>query len=186
MKNKMLGKIYKGKENLKDKIARYGFNMYPSNVFTGGQMTYIAPCRTEILVTQKRNWRTRGLFGNVFGGLMYAATDTLPMALLHFNIDRKKYLLWDKSGEIIYKKPAYCKFLFTHVCITPEYIQQLNEELEANGVCNAEFRFDIVDINDVVYASIFKVVHIENKAQYNARKQAKGQGYEASSAIMKR
>lgn len=186
MKKQMIKKIFKGKEGLKDKITRYGFNAFPSNLFTGGQVTYISPCKTELLVTQKRNWRTRGLFGNIFGGLMYAAIDTLPMVLLNFNIDRKKYLMWDKSGEIIYKKPAYCKYLFTHILITPEHIKQINDELENNGVCNAEFRFDIVDGNEVVYASIFKVVHIEDKAQYHARKQAKGQGYETSSAIIKR
>ena len=51
------------------------------------------------------NWRTRNIYGTLFGGALYAATDPLYAMLIKVGLG-KDYIARDKAGTIRYLKPG--------------------------------------------------------------------------------
>jgi hypothetical protein len=164
-----------GKEKKLTTLSRIAFNLYPAHLMTGGRLLYFSPCNRRALMTLPKTWRTRGLLGNIFGGNMYAAIDAIPMVLMFKNIDRKRFLMWDKSGHIHYKKPAYCKRLYASLDISEEEQTLIIDTLEREGQYDFHIQFSLVCSKGHVYANVDKVVHLECKQRFAERRNAKQQ-----------
>lgn len=158
----------KGDETLKTRTIRRLFNIIPNHYFSGGRVIYLSPCMTKGIVTLPYSYRTINVFGNTFGGSLFAGTDPMGMALTFLNIDWKRYVPIDKSSTIKYIRPGKSR-LYAILELSDEEKRVMNDALEQNGHYLYNCKIDIVDINKKVYAQIEKVVHIECKIRLKER-----------------
>jgi acyl-coenzyme A thioesterase PaaI-like protein len=160
------------KEIFRMRVIRILFNLIPSHFFSGGRIIYMSKDYKSAIARVKKTWITRGIFGNVFGGVMYSSLDHVPMAMA-VNIFGKKYVIWDKFGDIKYIKPAYTKHLYSYVTISDEQLKKAYIELEKSNITILKMTFDLVDKNGKLYATLSKDLHVEDKTHYLSRKKIK-------------
>lgn len=159
-------------ERKKNTWARRGFNLFPSHWFAGGKAVHFSPEDRQVLMVLKRTWRTMGWFGHLSGGKMYSATDPLPLTLLYNSLDNKRdYVIWDKQAEICYLKPAYGRVLVANIRISDTQRDNMLSDLAQNGVHTATVDFTLNCLKGEVHATVRKVVHVETKSRFRARKE---------------
>jgi len=141
---------------------KWALNLYPPFLFTGTYIKKIATDWKSVDVCIRKSLLTRNYVGTTFGGSLYAACDPFYMLMMVklFGID--DYIIWDKAGEIDYKKPARSKITYRFT-ITDDDIKNINEELNRRGKSLPEFRADGLDKNGQVCCSVRKVVYIKKK-----------------------
>ena len=97
-------------------IYKYGFNWSPMYRRTTAKITEVSDDLHRVVIRLKINWKNRNYAGTIFGGSMLAATDPIYMIQL-IQILGDDYVVWDKSVEARYLRPAKSKvtgeFLFT-------------------------------------------------------------------------
>ncbi|GLR72630.1 DUF4442 domain-containing protein [Agaribacter marinus] len=158
----------KGKETFKTRCIRRAFNFIPNHYFSGGRVIYLSPCMTKGIVTLPYCYRTINVFGNFFGGSMFAGTDPMGMALTFLNINWKKYVPIDKTTTIKYIRPGKRR-LYAILELFDEEKETMNQSLELTGHYLYTCSIDIVDANMKKYAQVDKVVHIECKQRLKNR-----------------
>jgi len=156
------------KENFKSKIRRLTFNLFPAIRGTGVWVGFISEDYREIHIRLPLSWRTRNYVGTVFGGSIYASTDPFYMLQL-MHILGKKYVVWDKSAQIKFKKPikktVYAKFL-----ITDEILNEIKENVKNNNTYTIDLPVLLQNKEAIVYAEIIKTIYIADKTYYQNRK----------------
>lgn len=153
-----------------DTLQRWLFNCYPAHWFSGGKMAFLSSDYRYCKVILRKNWRTRGLFGNIFGGNLYAGIDAMPMALLKKRLGHDRFVVWDRSGEINYLKPAYCKMLVAEIHLPDEIFNVAMSQIEQGEAAHITFSFDLTCPRGTLYARVTKVVHVECKTRFLKRK----------------
>jgi hypothetical protein len=101
---------------------------------------------------------------------MFAAVDPIPMLQL-VNLLGDDYIVWDKSAEIYFRRPAhvdlYAEFRFSEVeLVSIKNRLTLENEIDIvkhTQLCNC----------DVVYCEIYKTLYISTKAFYQQKRKNK-------------
>ena len=155
-------------ENFRSKLKRLFFNLFPAIRGTGGWVSFISDDWRELHIRLPLSWRTRNYVGTVFGGSIYASTDPFYMVQL-INILGDKYVVWDKSATIKFKRPIK-KSVFARFLITDEILAEIKNNVKENGFYNIELPILLQDKQKIVYAEIIKTIYIANKTYYQERK----------------
>ncbi|WP_339833997.1 DUF4442 domain-containing protein, partial [uncultured Flavobacterium sp.] len=71
-----------------------------------GKITFVSDDLFLVKVKIKLSYKNRNYVGSMFGGSLFSATDPIYMIQL-MHILGNDYVVWDKSSEIRFKKPAY-------------------------------------------------------------------------------
>jgi len=155
-------------ENIKSKLDRLRFNLFPAIRGTGVWVSFISEYWNEIHVRLPLSWRTRNYVGTIFGGSIYASVD--PFYMLQFmKLLGKKYIVWDKSAEVFFKRPidktVYAKFI-----ITDKMVEDVKNEVAKNNKMNIDIQVDFVDKSGVIYAEIVKTIYIADKNYYKSKR----------------
>ena len=85
------------RESLRTRLLRWGFNLFPALVASGGRLTYIADDFSVVGLKLKKCLRTRNYVGTMYGGSMYAAVDGIYMVML-IRLLGRGYEVWDMGG----------------------------------------------------------------------------------------
>ncbi len=111
--------------------------------------------------------------GTMFGGTMASATDPIFMIQL-IKILGNKYVVWDKSGSIKFKRPGK-QTLYAEFNISKEFIEQVKMDIELHKKMHYVLSTHLTDKSGNICAEIERVVYIASKAHYketqNARKE---------------
>jgi len=156
------------KEKFKSKIRRLAFNLFPAIRGTGVWVSFISDDWREIQIRLPLSWRTRNYVGTIFGGSIYASTDPFYMLQL-MHILGKKYVVWDKSAHIKFKKPIK-KTVYARFLITDEILEEIKENVKNNNTYTIDLPVLVQDKEAVVYAEIIKTIYIADKVYYQTRK----------------
>lgn len=148
-------------------IFKYGFNWSPMYRRTTAKIIQVDDDLHKVMIKMKPNWKNRNFVGSIFGGSMLAATDPIYMIQL-LQILGDDYVVWDKSVEAHYKKPAkdtiYGEFLFTSEEIKTIKIEVANQnEIDFNKTMH------LVDKNQNKIATFKKTLYVANKAYYKQK-----------------
>lgn len=155
------------RESLKTWFRRLRFNLYPAFRGTGARVVYIAENLRTIRIKLPLNWRTRNIYGTLFGGAMYAATDPLYALLIKVGLGQG-YIVWDKSGAIRYKKPGRTD-LYAECSISNAELKDLRERLEHEPSVDLDYEIALMDAEGVIHAVVMKTIYVARKDSY-ARK----------------
>jgi acyl-coenzyme A thioesterase PaaI-like protein len=156
------------KEDIRSKLKRLTFNLFPAIRGTGVWVSFISNDYREIHIRLPLNWRTRNYVGTIFGGSIYASTDPFYMLQL-MQILGKKYVVWDKSAQIKFKKPIH-KTVYARFLITDEILKEIKENVKKNNSCTIDLPVLLQDKEGTIYAEIIKTIYIADKNYYNTRR----------------
>ena len=162
-RNKILLKIFGN-----GRLFRLLFNLSPMYKNTGGKLIKVSDDLHYIKVQLLFNYKTRNYVGTIYGGHMYSSVDGIyVIQLIHILGDR--YIVWDKSAEIKFKRPAN-KTLFADFRLTKELINRIKKDILHYKKKDYNLSVNLIDLNGNIYAEVEKVIYIASKDYYKAKK----------------
>ena len=153
------------KENLKSRIKRFSFNLFPAYRGTGGRVCFISSDYKEVHIKLGLNWRTKNYVGTVFGGSIYGALDPIYMTQL-IKILGDEYIIWDKSATIKFVKPI-TKTVYARFIISDELIEEIKSKVAKKKKLTIELNVAYQDEDGIIYAESLKTLFIGNKSYFN-------------------
>ena len=158
------------KENLRSKIKKWSFNLFPAYRNTGGRIHFLSDDFKEIHIKLSLNFRTRNYVGTVFGGSIFGAADPIYMVQL-INILGENYVVWDKSANIKFKKPIN-KTVYARFLITDELLTHIKTTIAEQKKMTLNMTTQFEDETGMVYAEIAREIFIADKEYYKNNKKS--------------
>ncbi|CAM1352782.1 DUF4442 domain-containing protein [Tenacibaculum insulae] len=152
-------------------IFKYGFNISPMYRRSTGKIIEVSEDLFNVKVKIPIGYKNKNYVGSIFGGSLFSATDPVFMIQL-MNILGSDYVVWDKSANIKFKRPAkenaYADFVFTE-----NEIQEIKEKVVKEKEIDLIKELFITNKEaSVTYAEVSKTIYIADKSYYkNKRKQ---------------
>ena len=118
------------------------------------------------------SYKNKNYVNSIFGGSMFAAVDPIPMIqLMHLLGD--DFVVWDKSAEIYFKKPArenlYADFIYSTIEVEDILRRVTNEnEIEITKITQLTNQD-----RSIVYCEVRKTIYIAEKAFFKEKKRLK-------------
>ena len=159
----------KSRESLKTWFRRQRFNFFPAFWATGAKVIYIAEDLRTIRIKLPLNFRTKNIYGTLFGGAMYAATDPLFAILVKAGLG-PGYIVWDKAGSIRYRKPGRSA-LYAECSISEAALASLKSRLDSEPSVDLNYEMELRDAGGVVHAVVQKTIYVARKESYQAKQQ---------------
>ena len=146
-------------------IFKYGFNISPMYRRSTGKIVEVSDDLYNVKVKIPISYKNRNYVNSIFGGSMFSAVDPIPMVQL-INLLDDNFIVWDKSAEIFFKRPAkedlYADFNYT-----------LQELADIKTRVTLEKEFEIVKTTaltnkdrSIVYCEVKKTIYIADKAYF--------------------
>lgn len=157
----------KPKQSLKTWFRRQRFNLFPAFWATGAKVIYIAEDLRAIRIKLPLNFRTRNIYGTLFGGAMYAATDPLYAILVKVGLG-SGYIVWDKAGAIRYRKPGRSA-LYAECSISEAELASLKTRLDSEPSVDLDYEMELTDAHGVVHAVVQKTIYVARKETYKVK-----------------
>jgi len=134
---------------------------WPPYLGTGIRVARFSPDLTEIDVEMRLRFWNRNYVGTHFGGSIYAMVDPFLMLMLISYLG-PKYVVWDKSAVIKFKKPGLGRIV-AQFRISMNELTQLRTDLEINR--KIEPVFNVLIKNDLgeIVAEVEKVLYVRKK-----------------------
>ncbi|OCK44311.1 DUF4442 domain-containing protein [Tenacibaculum soleae] len=153
-------------------IFKYGFNVSPMYRRSTGKIIEVSEDLFNVKVKIPISYKNKNYVGSVFGGSLFSATDPIFMIQL-MNILGNDYVVWDKSANIKFKRPAretsYVDFVFT-----VNEIQQIKERVKNEQEIDLQKEINITNKEaSVIYAEVSKTIYIANKSYYKNKRNKK-------------
>jgi hypothetical protein len=125
-------------------LFKYGYNWSPMYRRSTARIQSVSADLLTITIKLPISYKNRNYVGSIFGGSMFAAVDPIPMVQL-MNLIGDDYVVWDKSAEIYFKRPAR-EDLYAEFNFTPEEVEKI--------------KFQVAELNEI---DIFKTTQLTNK-----------------------
>lgn len=81
-----------------------------------GRVVFVTKDLMKVQVKLPISYKNKNYVNSIFGGSMFSAVDPIPMVQL-LNLLGDEYVVWDKSAQIFFKRPAkenlYAEFVYT-------------------------------------------------------------------------
>ncbi|OSY87013.1 hypothetical protein WH52_13180 [Tenacibaculum holothuriorum] len=171
--------MYKALSNIAKKffseaqIFKYGFNISPMYRRSTGKVISITDDLKEVKIKIPLSYKNKNYVGSIFGGSLFSATDPIYMIQL-LNILGDNYVVWDKSSEIKFKRPAktnaYASFVFSD-----EEIEVIKQKVADKKEIDIVKTLHIVGENDTVFCEVSKVIYVADKNYYREKRKLKKQ-----------
>lgn len=154
------------------RLFKYGFNLSPMYRRSTARIQTVSDDLLQVSVKLPLSYKNMNYVGTIFGGSMFSALDPIPMVQL-INLIGDDFVVWDKSAQIIFKRPArehlYAKFSYT------------TEELEKiKARVATEKEIDIVKVTRLTdksgtttFCEVHKTIYVADKAHYRAKRKAR-------------
>ncbi|MCK8478979.1 DUF4442 domain-containing protein [Psychroserpens algicola] len=148
-------------------LFKYGFNWSPMYRRTTAKLIEVSDDLHKVVITMKPQWKNRNFVGSIFGGSMLSATDPIYMIQL-IQILGDDYVVWDKSVEARYKRPAKSK-IFGVFIFSEEDIKQIKQDVALNYEIDLVKTMSLVDSNQNNIATFKKTIYIADKQFYKEK-----------------
>jgi Domain of unknown function (DUF4442) len=142
-------------------------NWYPMYFGTGGKILFWAGDSTELHLRLRLNIWTYNYVGTIFGGSLFAASDPFYMLML-FKALGSKYVVWDKSANIRFKKPGKTT-LYAKYKITEEDFNSIKSAVAEKGETTHNFLIQWIDKDQIVHAEIERQCYVADKEFYKKK-----------------
>lgn len=148
-------------------IYKYGFNWSPMYRRSTAKLIEVSEDLHYVKIRLKLNWKNRNYAGSIFGGSMLSATDPIYMIQL-IQILGNEYVVWDKSVEARYKRPAkstiYGEFIFTE-----DEVDNLKQNIAKNKEIDIVKTMNLVDEKQNIIATFNKILYVADKSFYKEK-----------------
>ncbi len=161
----VIGSKFFGKHTL----FKHGFNLSPMYRRSTGRVVYVSKDLMKVRIKIPINYKNRNYVNSIFGGSMFSSVDPIPMVQL-INILGDDYVVWDKSAEVFFRRPAretlYADFIYT-LDEVKAIKKQVDEEKEITLVKTTKLQGK--DRNKV-YCEVKKTIYVADKSFYKDKR----------------
>lgn len=156
------------------KLFKWGFNLSPMYRRSTARIQYVSQDLLKISVKLPISYKNRNYMGTIFGGSMFSSVDPIPMVQL-ISLTDHQYVIWDKSAEIYFKRPANVD-LYADFIYTKEELAAIAERIKNENEIEIVKVTQLTDRNkETVYCEIRKTVYIADKSFYKQKRELKKQ-----------
>ncbi|TAH18669.1 MAG: DUF4442 domain-containing protein [Cytophagales bacterium] len=167
----MLNFLKKPKESFKTWRFRTVMNLYPMFFGTGGKITLISADWREVNVHLGLSLWTRNYVKTIFGGSMFSASDPFYMLMLMHNLG-KEYVVWDKSAQIRFRRPAK-EGISTQFVLKEELIEEVKAKIAIQGEADFTFMVQWFNKEGKIVSEIERLVYVASKDFYKQKRESK-------------
>lgn len=136
--------------------AKWLLKFYPPFFFNRISIVDVSKDFTEVNVKVKKSLMNMNMAKTIFGGTMFSAADPF-IAIMFWQIFAIRFnqeiIVWLKSAEIIYKRPASTS-LFINFKISEEEILEAKKVLEEKGKYVAEHQVELKNTKGAICAIV--------------------------------
>lgn len=149
-------------------LFQYGFNYSPMYRRSTGKIIAISKDLSEITIRIRISWKNRNYMNTVFGGSMFSAVDPIPMIQL-VQLLGKDYVIWDKSAEIYFKRPAK-EDLYAKFHISKEDLNSIKAQVQTENEMEYEVQTFLTNkAGDTIFCEVRKKIYISTKSYYKEK-----------------
>lgn len=152
----------------KSTLFKTMFNISPMYRRSCGRITYVSEDLHVVKVKIPLSYKNKNYVGSMFGGSLFAATDPIYMIQL-MQILGKEYVVWDKSTDIKFKRPAYTNAFVTFE-FSPNEISEIIEKVTADKEIDLVKKLYITNTDTTVFTEIDKTIYISSKQYYKQKR----------------
>lgn len=148
-----------------DKLSANTFrkllNIWPPFLGAGIKVLFISDDFREAKVCLKFRFYNKNYVNTQFGGSMFAMTDPFYMMILLKNLG-KDYIIWDKAGQINFKKPGASDLTATFK-FSDEEIQEIKKQADTNEKYVFDKPVDIFNEAGEIVATVVRTLYVKKK-----------------------
>jgi len=156
----------------KNKMFKYGFNLSPMYRRSTGRITTVSKDLMNIQIKLPISYKNRNYVNSIFGGSLFSSVDPIPMVQL-MNIIGDEYIIWDKSAEIFFKRPAK-EHLYAEFIYTDEEIEKIKNRVKTENEIEIIKTTTLTDKQkSKVYCEVRKTIYIADKSYFKNKRSKK-------------
>ncbi len=149
-------------------LLKYGFNWSPMYRRTTAKVVEVSDDISFVKIRIPYSYKNRNYANTIFGGSMFAAVDPIPMVQL-VNLLDENYIVWDRSAEIKFKRPAK-EALFAQFTYSEEEIASIKQQVREQNEINIEKITYLTNADQSqTFCEVKKVIYIADKAFYKEK-----------------
>ena len=155
------------------KLFKHGFNLSPMYRRSTARVTHASRDLMTVNIRLPISYRNRNFVNSIFGGSMFSAVDPIPMVQL-INLLGNDYVVWDKSAEVYFKRPAR-EDLHAEFTFTASELEEIKDRVRQQSETEI-IKTTLLTNHDgrTVYCEVRKTIYIADKAFYKKKRQASG------------
>ncbi|MEL7124111.1 MAG: DUF4442 domain-containing protein [Bacteroidota bacterium] len=159
-----------GKKFFKEhQLFKYGFNLSPMYRRSTARITTVSPDLLTITIKLPINYKNRNYVNSIFGGSMFSAVDPIPMVQL-INLLGDDYVVWDKSAEVFFKRPAK-EDLYAVFTYSLEELKEIKANVkERNEIEIIKNTLLTYAKNSTIFCEVKKTIYVADKAFYKQKR----------------
>lgn len=154
------------------KLFKHGFNLSPMYKRSTAKVITVSPDLLHIRIKLPISYKNRNYVNTIFGGSMFSAVDPFPMVQL-MNLIGDDYVVWDKSAQIFFKRPAkenlYADFDYSKKELE-DIKKQVYEEKEIEIIKTTQLTNKE---RSKVFCEVRKTVYVADKEFYKQKRKNK-------------
>ncbi len=156
----------------KHTLFKHAFNLSPMYRRSTAKIVEVSKDLLNIEVKLPISYKNKNYVGTIFGGSMFSAVDPIYMVQL-INLLGDDYVVWDKSAQINFKRPAN-QDLYTRFIFTTEELEQIKAEVKAKNEIELIKTSELTDKNQSkVFCEVHKTIYVADKGFYKAKRRVK-------------
>ncbi|MFT3980568.1 MAG: DUF4442 domain-containing protein [Ferruginibacter sp.] len=153
-------------------LLKTGLNLSPMYRRSTAKVLYVSEDMMHIKIRLSISYKNRNYMNTIFGGSMFAAVDPIPM-MQYVNLLGKDYVVWDKSAEIFFRRPAK-EDLYASFDCTPEEIAGIKDRIEKEQSIDIVKKTQLTGKDgSVIFCEVNKTIYIADKTYYKNRRTEK-------------
>lgn len=156
----------------KSKLFKHGFNYSPMYRRSTAKIIDISEDLLNVTVKLPISYKNKNYVNSIFGGSMFSAVDPIPMVQL-MNLLGDDFVVWDKSAEIYFKKPAkenlYAEFNYTAI-----EVEEIKSRVQTENEIEITKITTLTNMDrTVIYCEVRKTIYVAVKSFYIEKKKLK-------------
>ncbi|MDB4292718.1 DUF4442 domain-containing protein [Maribacter sp.] len=153
----------------KNSLFKYAFNLSPMYKRSTAKIIYVSKDLLQVHIKLPISYKNRNYVNSIYGGSMFSAVDPIPMVQL-INLIGDDYVVWDKSAEIFFKRPAK-ENLYAEFDYTLDQIADIRKKVAAQNEVEIVKTTFLTDKNkSKTYCEVRKTLYIADKKFYKEKR----------------
>lgn len=150
-------------------LFKYGFNLSPMYRRSTGRIIAVSEDLLQVRIKLPLSYKNRNYVNSIFGGSMFSAVDPIPMVQL-MNLLDSNYVVWDKSAEIFFKRPAK-EHLFADFSYSVNEIEDIKQKVAQDQETEIIKTTQLTNKNgSVVFCEVKKRIYIADKSYFKNKR----------------
>lgn len=151
-------------------LFKVGFNLSPMYRRSTARIISTSEDLLTVKITLPISYKNKNYVNSIFGGSMFSAVDPIPMVQL-MNLIGDDYVVWDKSAEISFKRPAK-ENLFAEFTYSSEELENIKNQVKQDNEIEIVKTTSLTNKNKTItFCEVRKTIYIADKKYFKEKRE---------------